>query len=626
MCGIAGIAHWNNKDLTDTVTKMCDSIRHRGPDAAGALQLRGACLGHRRLSIIDLSEEAAQPMSDHSQRYWIVFNGEIYGFQKLKEALLKAGCRFKTKSDTEVILEGFKFWGIHNLCQRLNGMYAFALWDNEIEKLYLVRDRFGEKPLYYIQNSGEFRFGSFSKSLFIGAPKMDLNPNALLPYLQYGFCIPELPIFKDLKSVKPATYLEISKNSIKETPYWSANFEPKIAYSVEQWLEEIESRLTKVVAAELISDVGVGALLSGGVDSALIAATAVKLKPDLDLFTVKMVDNPKLDESEIARTMAKKIGGKHHIIDAKPIELEDFMVLQQQFSEPLGDSSAIGMWIVSKAARERVKVVLTGDGGDELFAGYDTVKMNLEFAKYRKLANNPLGKTVNTTLVKLLNKNSDKPFQRKLLTFSKIITQSIRENHLNHSHIPKKLNGTLWGNKLSGTQNATAHFQELSEKWNTVKAKEEIDKLMAFDLQFHLLGDYIPKVDTASMFHALEARTPFLHHNLADLAFKMPISIKRLNNTSKGILKALLVKKVGIETATKAIKGKRGFVLPIDKWLDGKWSDLVDELPNSDLVKEGYFSKKGINEVLSGYQKHPESYSRLRYSLVALNAWYRGIL
>ncbi|HBS11910.1 MAG TPA: asparagine synthase (glutamine-hydrolyzing) [Flavobacteriaceae bacterium] len=622
MCGIAGVAHWNRKDYSRSVLKMCNAIKHRGPDGGGVKQLEGVCLGHRRLSIIDLNNAADQPMVDNTGRFWIVFNGEIYGFHTLKLELLKLGHQFTTASDTEVILEGFKAWGIEQLCVKLSGMFAFSIWDDYKKILYIARDRFGEKPLYYLNDKDTFRFSSNANTLFIDAKKpKELNPNAIVAFLNQSFTLPQYPIFNDLQTLKPAHYLEIIEGiKIVSKPYWSPKFEPKLIYNTNEWLDLVENSLENIVKEELVSDVKIGALLSGGVDSSLIASLATKLRPDIDLFTVRMLDS-KLDESEIAKNVVKVIGGKHHIIDADPINIDDFIKLQGQFSEPLGDSSAIAMWMVSKAAKKHVTVVLTGDGGDELFAGYDTVKLNSKFQKYRTIFNNPIGKGFSTNLQKALLPFSDRTIPRKVITFSNFISQSIKHTHINRSFIPIKVENTIYGEKLIQAKDNAYYLNALEQIWNESSAKEPIDKLLNYDLKHSLLGDFLPKVDVSTMYHSLEARAPFLHHNLTDLAFQMPLEIKKLGNIQKGITKKILQKRIGINAAQEVIKGKRGFVLPIDKWLDGNWKILIEDLPKSELVKQGYLNKKGIEQVIKGYNKYPETYSRIRYSLVALNLW-----
>ncbi len=622
MCGIAGIAHWNTNSYENTVLKMCNSMVHRGPDGGLVKQLNGVCFGHRRLSVIDITTSADQPMSDVSGRYWIVFNGEIYGFQTLKKELLKMGHEFLTSSDTEVILEGFKAWGIEKLCARLTGMFAFAIWDNIERELFLARDRFGEKPLYYMKDANTFRFSSNAKTLFFDSiNNKELNPNAVVAFLNHGFTLPKYPIFKNLESLEPGNCMIVDERfNIKINKYWEAKLEPKLVLSRNEWLEVIEQKLDEVVKQELVSDVKIGALLSGGVDSSLIASIAAKLRPNIDLFTVRMLGSD-LDESHIAKKVVNVIGGRHHIIDAKPIDIEDFIKLQGQFSEPLGDSSALAMWMVSKAAKEHVTVTLTGDGGDEMFAGYDTIKLNSRFAGYRKIFNNSIGKEISVLLKKGLKNFSDRELPRKIITLSKFVSQSMRDAHINRSFIPLSLEYSIYGKQLLTAAKEAQYIVILNKIWDQSNVENDIDKLMTYDLKHSLLGDFLPKVDVSSMYHSLETRAPFLNHSISDLAFKMPLNVKRMGDTQKGIIKTILQRKIGFDASKQVIEGKRGFVIPIDRWLDSKWTILVDELIDSELVKQGYLSKTGVEQVLKGYSKYPYTYSRLRYSLVALNSW-----
>ena len=622
MCGIAGIVDWGHGVYQNEVSQMCDIMYRRGPDYGRQEQLKGACLGHRRLAIIDLSLDSSQPFSDTDGRYHLVFNGEIYGFAHLREALLEEGCRLRTESDTEVIIEGFKSWGLFELCQKMNGMFAFAIWDEVEQRLFVGRDRYGEKPFYYRFKEGKLLFASSARALYFQNEKPRLSSLGLYAYLHQAFTLPSYPVIDDLQALEPATCGEILANGeIKVQTYWKPNFEPKRDYDAETWISKVEKSLEEVIAEELVSDVAIGALLSGGVDSSLIASIATEYRSDLDLFTVRM-PNSDLDESEIAKTTAKKIGGVHHIIEASQMSLDDFYKFQSTFAEPLGDSSSLGMFMVSEAARKQVTVVLTGDGGDELFAGYNTVKLHVDFNRYKRLFNNPLGKAGDAILQSIIKPLSDKGIIRRISTLSHIVTHSTEEVHTRRSFVPRNLQGKL--NAHLGPSNEKLFRQRVYEIWNRSDAYNEIDKLMAFDLRHVLLGDFIPKVDVSTMFHSLEARAPFLHHKLGDLAFSAPLDIKRMGDTQKGITKRILERRLGKETSANIIQGKRGFVLPVDHWINGKWAALLEDLRNSELVKDGYLDEKFIHQVIDGFKVSPSTYSRLRYSLICLESWYRS--
>lgn len=623
MCGIAGVVSWSDKDHSRTVKKMTDLISHRGPDDWGIQQLKGACLGHRRLSIVDLSQSGHQPMADSTGRYWIVFNGEIYGFKSIKQELAALQINFKSHSDTEVLLEGFKVWGIETLCRKINGMFAFALWDNVAQTLYMARDRFGEKPLYYLQNDSELRLCSFSKALYVDAKTApQLNPDGVVSFLHQGFCSQNTPILKNLKSIAPGTYSVFKKSEVRHQTYWKPDFN-KAQHSVEEWSDRVEDVLMQIVREELISDVPTGALLSGGVDSSLIASMATEINPDINLFTVKMND-PRYDESQIAKAFAKTIKGNHHIIEAESMGIDAFQKLQGQFSEPLGDSSAVAMWIVSQAAKKHTTVVLTGDGGDEFFAGYNSIKLALNVEPYRKLLNNVFGQKLYSIINRFSHKSYKSAPLRKVKTFLRLASASAKKYHLNRSIFPDNYSSAIVGTELQQAFQTKQYTHELDAIWQNTSTDNEFEKLMFVDIRNALLNDYIPKVDVASMFHGLEARAPMLHHKLAELSFKMPMNIKRLNNSSKGILKKVFVNRVGAGTAAQIVKGKRGFVIPVDAWFDNEWKKVVDQLPNSVLVKEGWLDRAGVQNLLNAYKMNPSVYSRLRYNLIALDTWYQN--
>lgn len=626
MCGIAGIVTWKNDDNTEVVRKMTDLMMHRGPDSSGIKQLKGACFGHRRLSIVDLSANGHQPLSDSTGRYWITFNGEIYGFKELKEELKKGGIVFNSSSDTEVLIEGFKIWGIERLCQRVNGMFAFAIWDNFKKLLYLARDRLGEKPIYFTRIENELRFSSYSKSLYVGASENpQLSPDGIIAFLNQGFCGQDSSIFENLRKVKPAHYYIFSEKEEIRREYWKPDW-TKENYSPNEWIVQIESKLTKIIEDELVADVRTGALLSGGVDSSLIASIATSINPDIDLFTVQM-DDKKLDESGIATSFVKVINAKnHHVIKADPININEFQQLIGQFSEPLGDSSAIAMWIVAKTARKHTTVVLTGDGGDELFAGYDSISLSLEMEKFRSYMNNRIGKGLSKAFNNIWQTSSQVGLIRKIGTFAALTSHSAEHYHIHRSLFTDNQSQSIIGERLQKSANAKKYIHELESIINSGTAQNKFEKLMHLDLKNSLLNDYIPKVDVASMYHSLEARSPMLHHKLADIAFSMPINIKRYGNTSKGILKQVLINRIGHTNAQRIIGGKRGFVLPVDAWFDNEWKEQVSLLTSSRLVKEGWLDEKGINSLLQLYTKNPTVYSRLRYNLIVLENWYNSFL
>lgn len=596
---------------------------HRGPDDHGLKQLAGCCMGHRRLSIIDLSPLGHQPMSNKDGQVWVIFNGELYGFHTLVRELKQDGHTFRSRSDTEVLLHGYQQWGIAGLCRRLTGMFAFALWDQGEETLYLARDRFGEKPLYYVRHCGEVRFASNTRALFTpGGLIPEPDPDALVAYLNLNFYLPQMPALCGVQVVPPASVVTIKQSGEACERYWTLTCAPREPLTPDEWLDRVENALRDAIGKQLIADVPVGCLLSGGVDSSLVASLAVEAKRDLQLFTVRMPDAA-LDESAKAASIARVIGGQHHILDAQPVSLSDFIDFQRTFSEPLGDASSIATWMIARYAREHVTAVLTGDGGDELFAGYSSVNLQVKAERWRRAFANPLGRAGASLAERVLTPFVAQPIARKALTAGRLLTTPIKAAHTGVSYIPHELGSALWGPRVSEAAARRQYLRSLSDMWDDTDAITPLDHLLQFDIKFVLVGDYLPKVDTATMACSLEARAPFLDYHLAELAFSMPPDMKRLNDQSKGILKALLTRRLGA-AATASVGRKQGFVVPIDRWLDHDWQPLVADLADSPLIRDGYLAGEAVRAILTAVVHQPERYSRLRYSLVVLDLWYRN--
>jgi asparagine synthase (glutamine-hydrolysing) len=625
MCGICGIVDWKSVDHRSVVNAMCDTMIPRGPDDRGIHQLNGCCLGQQRLSIIDLTSAGHQPMCNEDGTLWLVVNGEIYGYRELKDELVKKGHVFKSSSDSEIILHGFESWGIDGLCKRLSGMFAFALWNQKSEILYLARDRFGEKPLYYIRNGTDIRFASNTQALFVHSRQSPvLDPDGIMTYLHLNYCLPQYPILKNITTVFPATYIEITATSEVSHSYWEiTNYEHR-ALSIENWLDELEHTLKSVVKNQLISDVPVGCLLSGGVDSSLIASIAKENASGLQLFTVCMPGSS-LDESKKAAKVANKIDAKHHILNADPIQLYDFVAFQRQFSQPLGDASSIAEWMIAKYARQHVKVILTGDGGDELFAGYGRIALNMNIENIR----NPFSHTIprkGLDEFERITRGFLSAKSSKIATFSRAVRNDAGQMLIQYTALPKDIEAVLLGPQLVTASREMKYHYFLNELWESTQgAQSLLDRLLKLDINMNLIGHYLPKIDTATMACSLESRAPFLDHHLAELAFSIPSEIKYYKNQPKYLLKSLLKKRLGT-SANESIRRKQGFVLPIDRWLNEEWSPLVHDLPQSPLISDGFLNAGGITYLMDKMKKNPASVSRLRYSLVVLDLWYRSLI
>lgn len=611
MCGIAGIVNFEQEVSKESILEMCNTMVHRGPDAEGVFIDGSVGLGHRRLSIIDLSESGNQPMVDNTGNFVIVFNGEIYGFQLLRKELQELGVKFKSKSDTEVVLYGFIKWGANQLYKKLKGMFAIAIWDKGLQELTLMRDKWGEKPLFYRKTRSSISFASNTHSLF-GKESPKLSQAGVYAYFALGFNPPLIPIFEDLEEVKPSSYLVFNKNGVKEFEVQEESL-PKLELSPEVWLATLDETIERVVSEELVSDVPIASLLSGGVDSAIISYYASKISK-LSLFTVKMSDG--IDESEIASKVAKHIGAKHEIVKSDFPKFDIVVDFLTHFSQPLGDSSALGMWMVSKSVSSYSKVLLTGDGGDELFAGYDSISLAINVEKYRLLLNNPIGRVTSDVINKSLYKTKNS-ILRKSATFLNLVTQPAWSYHIHRNLIPTEFRE----NFVTGFDAQREFCKKLEFIYDSCSQNDEIERLLQFDRLTILPGDFLPKVDVASMYNSIECRAPFLHQSVSSLASQMPLKIKRLNNSSKGILKSLLVRKLGEFAAKESITGKRGFVVPINSWISANKLELDNLILNSNFSRGDFIPRGTIIKICQGFELDPYRFGRIYYSLISMSIW-----
>ncbi len=571
MCGIAGILHWGNKPEQSVITKMTGAIAHRGPDDSGILHLEEIDLGHRRLSIIDLSSEARQPMCDIDEKYHIVFNGEIYNYQAIKEELVKLGCRFKTKSDTEVIIQAYAQWGLKCL-DKFNGMFAFALWDVKNKNLFLARDRFGKKPLYYTITSGnKLIFASELSAILVALPQQpEFNPEAVNCYLALGYILNPLSIYTDIHKLEPASYMLVSEKGkkIEKNFYWdySTYFHNKTTHTEKQIIENIQNLLDEAIRLRLISDVPVGAFLSGGIDSSSIVQRVKQISSaPLHTFSIGF-EEKSYSELDDANAMAKLLHTQHH---GKIITSQNIRSLVEQsidaFDEPFSDNSLIPMMEVSKLASQNIKVVLSGDGADELFAGYITYKAD-KYYQYGKTVPKFLKQTA-FRLIKNKNVHSTKKinFNYKLRQFLNGSLKSYEEAHYSWRLIfsPEE-RVQIMGAKHRDLIYDTDPSNRFKTHFAKTKGLHWLDRSLHADGMTWLTDDILVKVDRTTMRNGIEARAPYLDRNLAEYAASIPAHYKLKGLTTKYILKKALENTLPHDTLYKK---KSGFNAPVGKWL-----------------------------------------------------------
>ncbi len=648
MCGFAGFydpknridSVWNSPEKV--LKDMTDCIVHRGPDDSGAWVNSDdrVALGFRRLSILDLSSAGHQPMESQSGRFWITFNGEIYNFADIRNELGDSAQRLKGHSDTEILLAAIEKWGLVEAIKKTVGMFAIVVWDKEKKELHLVRDRLGEKPLYYGASKGVLLWGSELKSLRAHpAWEGKVSRAALTLYLRHNYVPAPYSIYEGIKKVIPGSIVtfkggDLSSDSETVTRYWSpldmaeGAIRNQSSSSESQALSELESLLRSTIKREMVADVPLGAFLSGGVDSSLLVAlmqaqssTAVKT------FTIGF-NEAGFNEAEHAKAVARHIGTDHTEMYITPQETLDVIPLMpHMYDEPFADSSQIPTYLVAKVARQHVTVSLSGEGGDELFAGYNRYFWGARI--WKRLSQVP-------------------PFARQALggSLRALSTQSWdsvakgvynvlpeRYHVVNAGHkIHKAAN--LMGSKSADElyRQSMTHWQNpelitdtaepvtaLTDPYRQPDFDDVVARMMYFDMVSELPDDILVKVDRASMAVSLESRAPFLDHNVVEFAWRLPLSMKVKDGKGKWILRELLYKYVPKHLIDRP---KMGFGVPIDTWLKGELKEWAGDLLSTErLRKDGYLNPKIIRKAWDEHQQGTTNHSHQLWGVLMFQAW-----
>lgn len=623
MCGICGI--YDRSEATpnaDIILKMMDTMVDRGPDDSGMYIAPHIGLGHRRLSIIDLSVSGRQPMTNEDETVWLVFNGEIYNFLGLRKILKEKGHIFKSKTDTEVLIHGYEEWGIEKLLKKINGMFAFALWDTNRGELILARDRLGVKPLFYFEKEGRVYFASDIKAIWVAYNgEFLLDYRAMDSYLNF-YCVPqEYTIFQGIKKVLPAHYIRFTRNSSNTDRYWALTFVNKSVKKEEEHLEEAIDKIREAVGRRLISDVPLGVFLSGGVDSSIVVALMAQLRSDVKTFSVGFT-NSSYNELEYAQAVAKKFSTDHHELMVEPDALETLPHLVWSYGEPFGDSSAIPTYYVSKAARDFVKVVLTGDGGDESFGGYANIHAVYLASFYKKLFPLLLRKEIlplaSNFLYSITGQNS---LFLKIRTLTEYGRSGLREAFRLKTIWPGELRGNLYSDELKSKLNSHDPYQTYDSFLSYADGDSDVDNALFVDMNTRLPDDYLTKVDIATMANSLEARSPFLDYELVEYAARIPATIKLRLFKQKYLLKKVAVR-LGIPHDV-VYRKKQGFALPIGFWFRNGLGILLKKVLLSDrALKRGYFNYDYLRSLLENHLSGREDHSSRLWSLLWLELWH----
>jgi asparagine synthase (glutamine-hydrolysing) len=570
MCGFTGIWFATNERVVDSflLKEMSNVIKHRGPDDEGFLIDKNIGFGFRRLSIIDLNY-GHQPMCDSHGQAWIVFNGEIYNYKSLRKELESRGRIFKTKSDTEVILNSYLEYGI-DFVSNLRGMFSFAIWDINKKRIVLGRDRFGIKPLYYLLDSEHLVFGSEMKSILKGNfSKKEIDWQAVDSYFSYGYILSPLTIYNDIRKLSPGHILVIESvnNHFSSTlkRYWKPEFCEDTSITFEDYKKLIREKLNETVNAHLVSDVPVGAFLSGGIDSNVVVSEMIKIYPEkVKTFSIGF-NNPRYNEAKLAKRCAEFYGTDHTELYLKPESAEIIDKIVDIYDEPFADSSAIPTYFVAKLAAEKVKVVLSGDGGDEFFAGYESYQRMLSIHKYRRLIRNsrPIFKMI-SGLMPLSMKG-----KRFLYSLSKnpehIYAYTMQVNEMEKKSLfhPDVIN------KIENDASSRIKLEHLNDNTSNY-----ISRLLGLDISTYMVDDILTKVDRASMANSLEVRVPIIDHEFFELAAKIPSQMKIKGSTGKFIFRESMKEQIPPDVYTKS---KSGFTIPINDWFDNNLTDYYVE-------------------------------------------------
>jgi asparagine synthase (glutamine-hydrolysing) len=565
MCGIAGIynVELGQPVTVDLLKHMADKISHRGPDDAGYHVQNSLGLAHRRLSIIDL-EGGHQPLTNEDQSVWVVFNGEIYNFQELRDELVQKNHVFKTRSDTEVIVHLYEEKG-DDVFQYLRGMFAIALYDSRQHKLLLARDRVGKKPLFYHYDGKRVVFASEMKSI-LAAPNipLDIDFQALSDYFSLLYIPAPKSIFQAVRKVLPGHYVVATPRGLQEKQYWDIPFEELETLSEKEWCERIVESLREAVRIRLISDVPLGAFLSGGIDSSAVVAMMSELTGEPVITTSIGFDDKEYDELNYARLMASRVQSRHFEEVVRPDAAEVVDKLVWHYDEPFADSSAVPTYYVSQLARKHVTVALSGDGGDEFFAGYRRYVFEKREQRLRQFIPPFLRRPVFGTLAALYPKADWAPrVLRWKATFESLSCSHIEGYFQSMSAVRPELKHSLLHHDVHAHLKDYDSLDVLRTYYDRAKGADPVARIQYVDVKTYLPDDILVKVDRASMAHSLEVRAPMLDHRFMELAASIPASMKLRGRSGKHILKKALS---GILPHDILYRNKMGFAVPIAQW------------------------------------------------------------
>jgi asparagine synthase (glutamine-hydrolysing) len=634
MCGITGAVWIDPAAALDAATleRMTDLVAHRGPDdrgcyrsdyrlQTGAAPQPGVALGHRRLSIIDI-EGSRQPLSNEDGTIWVVFNGEIYNFRDLRRRLEGSGHRFRTQGDVETIVHLYEDEG-PDFAKHLWGMFAVAIWDAPRRQLVLARDRLGKKPLVYRAETNRLLFASELKCLLAtpGVPR-EIDPGALDEYLTYQYIPHPNTIFRGIRKLPPAHYAVWRDGRLNVASYWQPDFNHEERRPLGEYVEELQSRMTDAVRLRLQSDVPLGAFLSGGIDSSIVVGLMSRLSGSpVKTFSIGFPESD-YDETRYAREVAERFGTEHHELRVEPNALEILPKLAWHYDEPMADSSAVPTWYVAELTHREVKVALTGDGGDELFAGYDRYRAVRLSTLFDRLPG-PLRRLLASSLwQRLPGGNRRRSFIRRLKRFTAALGQPVQRRYLDWIGIFDEAGrAALYSDEFLASLPNVDPTEFLNRAWRRAGRRDTVTAASLADLTTYLPCDLLTKVDIASMAHGLECRQPFLDHRVVELAIAMPVQFKQRFGRGKRIL---LEAFDDLLPPSVRRRRKMGFGIPLESWLRNELKQFTREvLLDRVSLGRGYFRPEAVTRIVEEHQSGARNHGYQLWSLLVFELWHR---
>ena len=630
MCGIYGYLSTDKKIDRDILRRMGNALKHRGPDGEGEeIQQTaewGIGLGHTRLSIIDLSPAGRQPMCNEDGTIWITYNGEIYNFRELRIELERNGHCFKSNSDTEVIIHLYEEKGVRCL-ERLNGMFALAIWDRRERTLFLARDRIGKKPLHYCLHNGGIVFGSEIKAL-LKHPEVskEIDLGGLSKYLSYEYVPAPDTIFKSIRKISPGYFLLYKDGDLRTEKYWDIPLSDNpIGYKTEdEYVEELREILERSVRSRLVADVPVGVFLSGGLDSSMVAAMAKRSNKDIECFSIGF-EEVSFDERKYAAKVAQSINLKQNLrIFSTSQMLENLEALPRLLDEPLADASIMPTYLLSKMTSEKLKVALSGDGGDELFAGYPTYQAHKLITYFDSLPDSV--KEIARSLARSL------PVSDANISFDFKVKQFLRG-----AGVSSEIRFFRWMGGLTDSEKrellsddlkaALRHqnsYQDIFRYLNQSGLTKDLERILYLSMKLYLQDDILVKVDRAAMANGLEVRCPLLDLEFVEFACQLPTKYKL-----KGLQTKYLLKKAarGILPDEIIDRRKKGFGIPIARWLRNELKDFMcDSLNETKLKRQGFFNYSYIKKLIDDHLERKVDNRKALWSLLVFQIWHETYL